>query len=262
MEAVARSVWRRDGRVATVEGACGRGECRGARHRRLGVGMLTPGHRAGWEMRKKGSTPTSTWIARLLVLGCWCYKVHRLLGCVLSSKNFGRDDPRLSRCNAIKDELVRWLSSTNPSLLGLLSTVLGHSTMHGSTPPLGSKMVCIHPCPLPLSLTRSIKKWLQQACRGAINFHQDPRPRNHRCKHQALSLSTQQQHVVQRASSEWCSTCVSVVGQHLTCCYFGFSSILALVLVQSNGRVILVQVLLTCKWEKGKINKSINWSSD
>jgi hypothetical protein len=31
---------------------------------------------SGQEMRKKGST-TSTWIAWLLVLGCWCYKELR-----------------------------------------------------------------------------------------------------------------------------------------------------------------------------------------
>jgi hypothetical protein len=31
------------------------------------------GASSGWEMRKKESI-TSTWIARLLVLGCWCYK--------------------------------------------------------------------------------------------------------------------------------------------------------------------------------------------
>jgi hypothetical protein len=36
------------------------------------VRMLTPAP-SGREMRKKGST-TSTWIARQLVLGCWCYK--------------------------------------------------------------------------------------------------------------------------------------------------------------------------------------------
>jgi hypothetical protein len=59
-------------------GGCAGVPVPGARRGRRGAGMLTPGHRSGWEIRKKGST--STWIARLLVLGCWCYKEHRLLG--------------------------------------------------------------------------------------------------------------------------------------------------------------------------------------
>jgi hypothetical protein len=114
------------------------------------------------------------------------------------------------------------------------------SAQYWGTPPCTAALHC------------SVKKWLAYApvlslflslaqskmaaagIQGTIDFHQDRRPRNHRCMHQALSLSTRQQHVVQRASRWWCSTCVSVVGQHLTCCYFGFSSILALVLVQST----------------------------
>jgi hypothetical protein len=69
--------------AAQVRGGGGTG-VPGARRGRRGAGMLTPVHQAGWETRKKGSI--STWMARLLVLGCWCYKEHRLLGWVLSSK--------------------------------------------------------------------------------------------------------------------------------------------------------------------------------
>jgi hypothetical protein len=53
--------------AALMRGGGGTGVL-GTRRGRRGARMLTPGHRAGWEMRKKGST--STWIARLLVLGC------------------------------------------------------------------------------------------------------------------------------------------------------------------------------------------------
>jgi hypothetical protein len=65
-------------------------------------------------------------MARLLVLGCWCYKEHRLLGWVLSSKILAKTtDAEVAvaeelAVGALKDVLllVRLLSCMNPTPTG------------------------------------------------------------------------------------------------------------------------------------------------
>jgi hypothetical protein len=65
-------------------------------------------------------------MARLLVLGCWCYKEHRLLGWVLSSKILAKTTDAEAAVaeeldvGALKDVplLVRLLSCMNPTPTG------------------------------------------------------------------------------------------------------------------------------------------------
>jgi hypothetical protein len=215
----------------------GRGGRRSLWARRVpGCTARTPGCRDAHAGAPSGVGDEEERVYSYFNLDCWAAGAIKSTDCsvVCSRQKFWTRQPKAESLQCCK----RWASALaviyepKPTWSPQHSTGALHRAPQHS--PAWSKMDCIRPCPLPLSLTRSVKKWLQQACRGAINFHRDRRPRNHRCMHQALSLSTWQQHVVQGASNEWCSTCVSVVGQHLTCCYFGFSSILALVLVQST----------------------------